>query len=101
MSPTDIPPEGRVLYPQIPARTSVIDSASREGSPVTGPSRTSNPITLEDIYSHMVALQQAQVTMQIENKKQRQADREALDSMINNLSYIMSENDGPRGHSAS
>ena len=101
MSPTDIPPEGRVLYPQIPARTSVIDSASREGSPVTGPSRTSNPITLEDIYSHMVALQQAQVTMQIENKKQRQADREALDSVINNLSRIMSEDDGPRGRSAS
>ena len=35
--------------------------------------------------------------MQIENKKQRQADREALDSVINNLSRIMSEDDGPRG----
>jgi hypothetical protein len=56
MSPTDIPSEGRILYPQIPTRISVIDSVSREGSPVPGPSYTSNPITLEDIYSYMVAL---------------------------------------------
>ena len=56
MSPTDIPPKGRVLYSQIPARTSVIDSAFREGSPVTSPSYTSNPIILEDIYSYIVAL---------------------------------------------
>ena len=38
--------------------------------------------------------------MQIENKKQRQADREALDSVINNLSRIMSEDDGLKGRSA-
>jgi hypothetical protein len=101
MSPTDIPPEGRVLYPQIPARTSAVDSASRESSPVAGPSRTSNPVTLEDIYSHIVALQQAQVTMQIENKKQRQTDREALDGVINNLNHVMNEDDVPRGRSTS
>jgi hypothetical protein len=69
MSPINIPLKGRVLYPQILARTSVIDSASRKGNPITSPSRISNPITLKDIYSYIVALQQVQVTMQIENKK--------------------------------
>ena len=56
MSFTNIPPKGRVLYPQIPTHISVIDSVFREGSSITGPSCTSNPIALEDIYSYMVAL---------------------------------------------
>ena len=69
MSFINIPLKGYVLYPQIPTCISVIDSVFREGSPVTGPSRISNPITLEDIYSYIIALQQVQVTIQIENKK--------------------------------
>ncbi len=56
MLPTNIPPKGRVLYSQIPAYTSIVDLASRESSPITSPSRISNPIILEDIYSYIVAL---------------------------------------------
>ena len=56
MSFTDIPFKGHVLYPQILTCTSIIDSASREGNPIINPSCISNPITLEDIYSYMVAL---------------------------------------------
>ncbi len=56
MSPTNIPSKGRILYPQIPACTSIIDLVFREGSPITSLSCISNPITLEDIYSSIIAL---------------------------------------------
>ena len=101
MSTNNNPFEGSVPYPKIPTLTSGLDSASRESSPVAGPSGTSNPITLEDIYSHVIALQQAQVNMQVENKKQRQADREAMNNVIDNLNRVMTDDDVPRGRSAS
>ena len=56
MSPTDIPLEGRIIYSQILACTSTIDSAFRESNPITGPSYISNPITLKDIYSYIITL---------------------------------------------
>ncbi len=39
--------------------------------------------------------------MQIENKKQRQTNREALDNVINNLNQVITEDNVQRGRSAS
>ncbi len=39
--------------------------------------------------------------MQVENKKQRQADRETINNVINNLNRVLTNNNVPRGRSAS